>query len=113
MAEMIIHELPVPKWGCTHVGEGAVRFNRSTGTGLSIELLPGTMEGGTFVKHPVIGWTDQLSRIGADRWADYVAFTENEFVPGDRPKATLWISAALEYCSLVDLGLRPLPEPEP
>jgi hypothetical protein len=100
----IIHELPQAQYGATHVREGVWRISRAAQTA-TVELQPGTMSGDVFVPHPRIGWTE--SRIGPDRWADFVAYCE-AWDAHDRPRATLALSCALEYMSLVEAGLRPL-----
>jgi hypothetical protein len=104
----MIHELPQAQYGATHVREGSWRINRAAQTA-TVELQPGTLDGdGNFVAHPRIGWTE--SRIGPDRWADFVAYCES-WDAEDRPLATLALSCALEYMALVDMGMRQLPEP--
>lgn len=102
----MIHALPQEQYGATHVREGGWRIDRTAQT-MVVELEPGTVDaGGEFVPHPRMNWTE--SRIGPDRWEDFVSFTDSEFDAGDRPKATLALSAALEYMTLVDAGMRPL-----
>jgi hypothetical protein len=104
----MIHALPQAQYGATHVREGQWRINRAAQTA-TVELQPGTLDGdGNFVAHPRIGWTE--SRIGPDRWADFVAYCES-WDAEDRPLATLALSCALEYMALVDAGMRTLPEP--
>lgn len=106
----MIHALPQPQYGATHVREGQWRINRESQSA-TVELQPGTLDAeGNFVPHPVIGWRE--SRIGPDRWDDAGAYVQVEFVAGERPKMTAALSGLLEYMALVDAGYRPLPEPE-
>jgi hypothetical protein len=105
---VLIHELPQPQFGATHLIEGQWRINREAKT-ITVELQPGTLQDGVFTPHPRIGWTG--SRIGPDRWADYVTYCETWDAAG-RPRATAPLSCALEYMMLVEAGVRPLPETE-
>jgi hypothetical protein len=105
---MIIHELPVPQFGATHVLENRFCINRVTRT-VIVEVRPGTVVPGgdgepdeVFVPHPVIGWVEKT--IGPEHWDGWLAYCET-WDAGDRPRATLALSCALEYMTMLDMGL--------